>query len=198
MPRYRSYSVAFKRQIAEEFLSGHETLHGLSRKHDISRNLIRVWITKYEAGQFDEEVPRPRAARRARRRRAGAGRDPRRPRRRPLPAPAAGRRAGAETMSGGSTYVPTAAVREAVRGREAEVLDALGIPWRQGRPHVCCPYPNHDDRNPSWQWNERKRRAYCTCVERGSDSVRPAGSSASSGRATPNASQPARSTTPRD
>ena len=56
MPRYRSYSVAFKRQIAEEFLSGHETLHGLSRKHDISRNLIRVWITKYEAGQFDEEV----------------------------------------------------------------------------------------------------------------------------------------------
>ena len=27
----------------------------LARQHDISRNLIRVWIAKYEAGEFDDE-----------------------------------------------------------------------------------------------------------------------------------------------
>ena len=26
----------------------------LSKRHDISRNLIRIWVEKYEAGEFDE------------------------------------------------------------------------------------------------------------------------------------------------
>src|ERR671910_1985400 len=55
MPRHRSHSVAFKRQVAEEYLAG-ETLHGLAKRHDISRNLIRVWIAKYEAGAFDDDA----------------------------------------------------------------------------------------------------------------------------------------------
>ena len=33
-----------------------ETLHGLSKRHDICRNLIRVWVQKYEAGAFNEDV----------------------------------------------------------------------------------------------------------------------------------------------
>ena len=33
-----------------------ETLHGLSKRHDICRNLIRVWVQKYEAGDFNEDV----------------------------------------------------------------------------------------------------------------------------------------------
>ena len=45
----------FKRQVAQEFLSG-ETLHGLAKRHDISRNLIRVWVEKYEAGVFADEA----------------------------------------------------------------------------------------------------------------------------------------------
>jgi transposase-like protein len=49
MTRYRSYSIDFKRQIAQEFLAG-ETLHGLEKRHDISRNLIRVWVESYQAG----------------------------------------------------------------------------------------------------------------------------------------------------
>lgn len=28
---------------------GDEILHGLTRRHDISRNLVRVWVEKYEA-----------------------------------------------------------------------------------------------------------------------------------------------------
>lgn len=55
MAKHRSYSVAFKRQVVQEFLAG-ESLHGLGRRHDISRNLIRIWVGKYEVGAFDEEA----------------------------------------------------------------------------------------------------------------------------------------------
>ena len=49
MARQRSHSIAFKRQIAREFIAG-ESLYALSKRHDISRQLIRVWVEKYEAG----------------------------------------------------------------------------------------------------------------------------------------------------
>ena len=52
--RHRTYSIEFKRQVAQEFLSG-ESLNGLARRHDVSRNLIRIWVAKYEAGAFDDE-----------------------------------------------------------------------------------------------------------------------------------------------
>lgn len=55
MPKHRSYSTDFKRQIAQEFLAG-ETLHGLAKRHVISRNLIRIWVEKYEAGALDEDI----------------------------------------------------------------------------------------------------------------------------------------------
>jgi transposase-like protein len=55
MAKHRTYSIEFKRQVAQEFLAG-ETLHGLSKRHDISRNLIRVWVAKFEASAFDEDV----------------------------------------------------------------------------------------------------------------------------------------------
>ena len=55
MARYRSHSVEFKRQVAQEFLGG-ETLHGLAKQHDISRNLIRVWVQRYESGGLDEDA----------------------------------------------------------------------------------------------------------------------------------------------
>jgi transposase len=55
MANHRTHSIEFKRQVAQEFLSG-ETLHGLAKCHDICRNLIRVWVQKYEAGDFDEDA----------------------------------------------------------------------------------------------------------------------------------------------
>ena len=55
MARHRSHSIEFKRQIAQELLAG-ETLHGLAKRHDISRNLIRVWVKKLETGAFDEDA----------------------------------------------------------------------------------------------------------------------------------------------
>ena len=55
MPKYRTHSIEFKRQVVQEYLAG-ETLHGLAKRHDISRNLIRVWVAKYEAGAFDDDA----------------------------------------------------------------------------------------------------------------------------------------------
>jgi len=55
MTRHRSYSIEFKRQVAQEFLAG-ETLHGLAKRLDISRNLIRLWVERYQAGVFDEDA----------------------------------------------------------------------------------------------------------------------------------------------
>ena len=55
MARHRSHSVAFKRQVAGEFVAG-ETLHALAKRYDISRQLIRIWTAKFEAGTFDEDA----------------------------------------------------------------------------------------------------------------------------------------------
>jgi len=54
MAKHRSNSVDFKRQVAQEYLGG-ETLHGLAKRHLISRNLIRIWVAKFEAGGFDND-----------------------------------------------------------------------------------------------------------------------------------------------
>ncbi len=56
MARHRTHPIAFKRQIAQEFLSGEVSLQGLAKRNDICRNLIRVWVEKYERGEFDDEV----------------------------------------------------------------------------------------------------------------------------------------------
>src|SRR5690242_18473325 len=54
MARHRSHSIEFKRQVAQEFIAG-ETLHGLAKRHDISRNLIRLWLARFEAGAYDDD-----------------------------------------------------------------------------------------------------------------------------------------------
>jgi hypothetical protein len=61
-------------------------------------------------------------------------------------------------------FVATVAIRAAVRGHEGDVLDALDIRWRQGTPHINCPYLGHADNHPSWRWDKHKARAYCSCV----------------------------------
>jgi hypothetical protein len=60
-------------------------------------------------------------------------------------------------------YVPTEALKKALIGREADAVRAIGIPWH-GRGHIRCPYPGHDDRNPSWRLTEQGL-AICTCSE---------------------------------
>src|SRR3954465_10470759 len=52
MARYRTYTVEFKRQVVEEHLGGGTSLNQLARRHDISRELLRTWVKKYEAGDL--------------------------------------------------------------------------------------------------------------------------------------------------
>ena len=37
------------------FLAG-ETLHSLAKRYDLSRNLIRIWVQRFEAGALDEDA----------------------------------------------------------------------------------------------------------------------------------------------
>lgn len=55
MPRHRSHGVEFKRELAQEFLDG-KTLHGLAKRHDLSRSLIRIWVEKYETRALDDDA----------------------------------------------------------------------------------------------------------------------------------------------
>ncbi|MET3889542.1 putative transposase [Bosea sp. OAE506] len=55
MARHRTHSIDLKRQVAQDYLAG-ETLHSLARRHDQSRNLVRIGIQKFEAGAFDNEA----------------------------------------------------------------------------------------------------------------------------------------------
>ena len=55
MTRNRSHSIEFKRQVAQEYVAG-ETLHALAKRHDVSRNLIRIWVAKFEAGAFGDDA----------------------------------------------------------------------------------------------------------------------------------------------
>ena len=56
MARHRRFSSEFKRQISREFLEGRAGMHELARRYSLSRNLIRLWIRKYEAGEFTDEL----------------------------------------------------------------------------------------------------------------------------------------------
>ena len=33
-----------------------QTLYGLAKRHDVQRQLIRVWVRKYEEGAFDDDA----------------------------------------------------------------------------------------------------------------------------------------------
>src|SRR4051812_43164696 len=66
--------------------------------------------------------------------------------------------------------VVTRAIQKAVKGHELKILDTLGIGRREGALHINCPYPAHDDQNPSWRWDEKKAKAFCTCIK-GSHSI---------------------------
>lgn len=55
MATQRRYSIEFKRQIVQEYQDG-ETLHGVAKRHGISRNLVRIWAAKAEAGEFDDDL----------------------------------------------------------------------------------------------------------------------------------------------
>jgi transposase-like protein len=60
MSTYRIFTTAFKRDVAQEYLAG-ASLNALGRKHEVARNLIRIWVAKYQAGEYEPDfIPMPR------------------------------------------------------------------------------------------------------------------------------------------
>src|SRR6266566_2798392 len=55
MAKHRTHSIEVKRQVVQEFLGG-ESPHALAKRHSISRNLIKIWVAKYEAGGLDSDT----------------------------------------------------------------------------------------------------------------------------------------------
>src|SRR5256885_13560474 len=58
MDKHRPHSIELKRQVVQEFLGG-ESAHALAKRHSISRNLIKIWVAKYEAGGLDSDTAAP-------------------------------------------------------------------------------------------------------------------------------------------
>lgn len=56
MAQHRTQSVAFKRQVSQEHFGG-ETLRGLSKRHDLSRNLIWIWVEKFRPALWMKTSP---------------------------------------------------------------------------------------------------------------------------------------------
>ena len=57
MARYRPWTIDFERRVAAEHLSGKVGLSELARRHDISRELLRTWVRKHEAGELARGWP---------------------------------------------------------------------------------------------------------------------------------------------
>jgi transposase len=56
MSKQRNGSTEFKRQVVLACLAG-ETLYGLSKRHDVSRNVIRLWVARYGTdGALDDDT----------------------------------------------------------------------------------------------------------------------------------------------
>ena len=64
MARHRSHSIGFKRQIAQKFNTG-ESLYALAKRHDLSRQFVRVWTKKYEPALLTKTLKLPICSRNA-------------------------------------------------------------------------------------------------------------------------------------
>ncbi|MGZ7029987.1 MAG: transposase [Terriglobales bacterium] len=53
--RYRSYPLEFKLGVVRDHLGG-ESMYSLAKRHKLSRNLIRTWVAKSEAGELGQDA----------------------------------------------------------------------------------------------------------------------------------------------
>jgi hypothetical protein len=61
---------------------------------------------------------------------------------------------------GGDRYITAKDIQASLRVRETHILDTLGILWRDSRPHIRCPLPDHTDaalRRPKPIWRDLRR-----------------------------------------
>ena len=66
--------------------------------------------------------------------------------------------------AGSATMQVVDAWRDLIVGHELELLGRLGVDWPlNGRRHIRCPFPDHEDRHPSWRWDAERAAWFCTC-----------------------------------
>ena len=54
--RHRRHPTELKIRLAESYLNGEGSLKGIAKAHDISHNLLMVWVDKYRRGELSDEV----------------------------------------------------------------------------------------------------------------------------------------------
>src|SRR5690242_16311473 len=58
-------------------------------------------------------------------------------------------------------------IHQGIAGRERELLHLLKLDLPKNGQHRRCPFPDHQDEHPSWRWDDKKRRWFCTCAPKG-------------------------------
>src|SRR5215212_12017681 len=62
------------------------------------------------------------------------------------------------------SYVRNGDIKQAIKGQEQRILDALHIAWpRRGKTHIDCPYSAHGGKD-DWRWDDKRAKAFCTCI----------------------------------
>ncbi len=56
--RHRRHSTEFKLRIVQAYFNGEGSIKGIIRQHDISHNLLRIWLEKFRRGELTEEGDR--------------------------------------------------------------------------------------------------------------------------------------------
>jgi transposase len=51
----RRYSLAYKRRVVEEVLTGTDSVSVVARRHDINANLLFNWRKQYLSGRYEEK-----------------------------------------------------------------------------------------------------------------------------------------------
>lgn len=53
--RHRRHATELKIRLAEAYLNGEGSLKAIAKTHDISHNLLMIWVDKYRRGELTEE-----------------------------------------------------------------------------------------------------------------------------------------------
>ena len=54
--RHRRHATELKIRLAESYLNGEGSLKSTAKAHDISHNLLMIWVDKYRRGELSGEV----------------------------------------------------------------------------------------------------------------------------------------------
>ena len=60
----------------------------------------------------------------------------------------------------------TERLREVEKTHAESILAAIGAKPQVGKRHQRCPFPDHEDSNPSFRYDPDSGRVFCTCLEK--------------------------------